>query len=556
MLDGPIPPPRDAAAGTTSLLIANARVSGRPQDPPREAVLVHGERIAAVGELDELRGLAGPGVRELDVGGRRVVPGLIDSHAHVLRAGLSWEREVHWSGVPSLEQALALVRERARALAPGDWIPVIGGWHPAQFAEARSPTRADLDLAAPENPCYVQVLYDEAVLNAAALSACGFAADNADPPGGSVERDRDGSPTGVVRGHGAFRHCLEAMGRPGRDAQALSIRSMLRELAALGLTGALDPGGIGVVPETYEPLYDVWRAGSLSLRLRLFLGAGERGAERRQIEDWMRLAPRGSGDELLRVTGIGEIVVFRCWDGDGLTPFAVDPDSFREFTEISTLAAAGGWPMHVHAIRDESAGAIIDAWEQVDRRHPIAGLRFCLAHAEGISERNLKRARALGLGLALQDRMLMRASGSAAGWGERAVAHAPPLRRMIELGFPIGGGTDATVVSSINPWLSLWWMVSGRTFGGPRRVAEHRLTRAQALGLYTHGSAWFSAEEGVRGRLAVGQLADIAVLDDDFFGIDEDAIPALRSDLTLVGGRLVHASERFAGIEAEVNPGG
>ena len=160
----------------------------------------------------------------------------------MLRAGLTWEREVHWSGVASLEQGLALVRERARQLAPGEWIPVIGGWHPAQFAEGRSPTRAELDLAAPSNPCYVQVLYDEAVLNGAALAACGFAADNADPPGGSVERDADGNPTGVVRGLGAFRHCLATMGRPGREAQALSIRAMLRDLAALGLTGALDPG--------------------------------------------------------------------------------------------------------------------------------------------------------------------------------------------------------------------------------------------------------------------------------------------------------------------------
>jgi predicted amidohydrolase YtcJ len=540
-------------ASNASLLIANARVSARPQDPAGEALVVSGDRIVAVGALEELRGLAGAGARELDVGGRRVVPGLIDSHAHVLRAGLTWEREVHWSGISSLEQGLALVRERARQLPPGEWIPVIGGWHPAQFAEARSPTRAELDLAAPEHPCYVQVLYDEAVLNAPALAACGFGADDADPPGGSVERHPDGVPTGVVRGFGAFRHCLAAIGRPGRDAQALSIRSMLRELAALGLTGALDPGGIGVIPETYQPLYDVWRAGNLSLRLRLFLGAGERGDERRQLEDWMRFMPRGFGDDLLRITGIGEIIVFRCWDGDGLVPFAIDRDSFREFAEISALAAAGGWPMHVHAIRDETAGAIIDAWEEVDRRHPIAGLRFCLAHAEGIGERNLKRARALGLGLALQDRMLMRASGSAPDWGAAAVERAPPLRRMIELGFPIGGGTDATVVSSINPWLSLWWLVSGRTFGGPRRVAEHRLTREQALGLYTRGSAWFSSEERLRGRLAAGQLADLAVLNDDFFGIDEDAIPTLRSDLTLLGGRIVHASDSFAGLETEVN---
>jgi predicted amidohydrolase YtcJ len=542
----------DPPSSSPVLLIANARVTGRPQDTASEAVLVREGRIAAVGGLEELRGVAGAGARELDVGGRRVVAGLIDSHAHVLRAGLTWEREVHWSGVRSLEQGLALVRERARQLAPGEWIPVIGGWHPAQFAETRSPTRAELDHAAPENPCYVQVLYDEAVLNAAALAACGFAADDADPPGGSVERDRHGTPTGVVRGSGAFRHCLRAMGPPGRDAQALSIRAMLGELAGLGLTGALDPGGIGVVPETYEPLYDVWRAGRLSLRLRLFLGAGERGEERRQLEDWMRFMPRGFGDDLLRITGIGEIIVFRCWDGDGFAPFEVDAESFREFTEISALAAAGGWPMHVHAVRDESAGAIIDAWEEVDRRHPIAGLRFCLAHAEGISERNLGRARALGLGFAVQDRMLMRASGSAAAWGAEAVEHAPPLRRMMELDFPLGGGTDATVVSSINPWLSLWWMVSGRTFGGPRRAAEHRLSREQALALYTQGSAWFSGEEATRGRLAAGHHADLAVLSDDYFGVEEEAIPALRSELTLVGGRIVHASEAFGGLEPEV----
>ena len=556
MSDSPPAPTPAPADSNASLLIANARVSGRPQDPAREALVLSGERIVAVGELEQVRSLAGAGARELDVGGRRVVPGLIDSHAHVLRAGLTWEREVHWSDVPSLERGLELVRERAWQLPPGEWIPVIGGWHPAQFAEARSPTRAELDRAAPAHPCYVQVLYDEAVLNAPALAACGFGADDADPPGGSVERHPDGTPTGVVRGFGAFRHCLAAMGRPGRDGQALSIRSMLRELAALGLTGALDPGGIGVIPETYQPLYDVWRAGDLSLRLRLFLGAGERGDERRQLEDWMRFMPRGFGDDLLRITGIGEIIVFRCWDGDGLTPFAIDTDSFREFTEISALAAAGGWPMHVHAIRDESAGAIIDAWEEVDRRHPIAGLRFCLAHAEGIGERNLKRARALGLGLALQDRMLMRASGSTPDWGAAAVERAPPLRRMIELGFPIGGGTDATVVSSINPWLSLWWLVSGHTFGGPRRVAEHRLTREQALGLYTRGSAWFSSEERVRGHLGAGALADLAVLNDDFFGVDEGAIPALRSDLTLVGGRVVHAAAPFAGVETEINPRG
>ena len=540
------------AEPATPILIANARIRGRPEDPPREAAVLREGRIEAVGELDDVRRLALHDARELDVGGRRVVPGLIDSHAHVLRAGLSWEREVHWSGVRSLAGALALLADRARAVGPGEWIPVIGGWHPNQFCEGRGPTPAELDRAAPQNPCYVQLLYDEAILNGAGLAASGLSAGS-DPDGGVVERDGSGTPTGVVRGAGSFRHCLTAMGRPGPRADAHSIRSMLRDLAAMGLVGALDPGGIGIVPESYQPLYDVWRDGGLSLRLRLFLGAGERGSERRQLQDWMRFMPRGFGDQMLRITGIGEIIVFRCWDADGLTPFEVDRDSFREFTEISRLAAAGGWPMHVHAIVDDSAGAILDAWEEVDRDHPIGGLRFCLAHAEAVSEENLRRARGLGLGLALQDRMLMRASASAVRWGAEAVRRAPALARMLELGFPLGAGTDATVVSSINPWVSLWWLVSGNTFGGPRRAPEHRLERARALELYTRGSAWFSGEEGFRGALAPGQLADLAVLNGDYFGIDEDSIPELSSELTIVGGRIVHAGEPFAGVAVEVN---
>jgi predicted amidohydrolase YtcJ len=526
-------------AVTDATIIANARVAGAPRGPAAEAIAIRDGRIAAVGPLEHARAAA-PGATELDAGGRRVVPGLIDSHAHVLRAGLSWEREVHWSAVESLAEGLELIRLRAAALPRGEWIPVIGGWHPAQLRERRGPSRAELDAAAPEHPVYVQLLYDEAVLNGPGIAAAGL---DADPAGGSVDRER-----GIVRGLGAFRHCLAAIGRPGVAAQAESIAAMGRDLAALGLTGALDPGGIGVVPETYAPLYDAWRQGRLSLRLRLFLGAGERGSERLQLEHWMREIEPGSGDAMLRHTGIGEIIVFRCWDGEGLAPIEIDAAALREFTELSAMAAAGGWPMHVHAILDGTASAILDAWEEVDRTHPIGRLRFSLAHAEGIGERTMARARALGLGLALQDRMLMRAAGSVAGWGEAAVERAPPLARMLELGFPLGAGTDATVVSSINPWLSLWWLVSGRTLGGPRRAAEHRLSRAQALALYTRGSAWFSSEEHERGMLAPGALADLAVLDADYFAVAEDEIPSLRSELTLVGGVPTHVGAAFAGL--------
>jgi hypothetical protein len=428
---------------------------------------------------------------------------------------------------------------------------VVGGWHPGQFREGRGPTREDLDRVLPEHPCYVQFLYDEAVLNSAGLHAAGIVAATGDPPGGQIDRDADGRPTGTVRGLGAFRQCLTAMGHPELDAQLVSFRSMLAELASYGLTGALDPGGVGVTPTTYEPLYELWRRGELSLRMRLFLGAGQRGNERRDIEDWMRFMPRGFGDDRLRITGIGEIIVFGCWDRDGLTPLEIDPGDLAEFLELSMLAAAGGWPMHVHAVLDASAAAILDCWEQVAERHPIAPLRFSLAHADAISERTMLRARALGIGVALQDRMVFRSEGSARAWGATAAAEAPPLRRMLELGFPLSAGTDATVVASINPWRSLWWFVTGRTLdGGPARLPENLVSRAQALELYTRGSAWFSFEEDVRGRIAPGQLADLAVLSADYFTVPDDDIPAIRSELTLLGGRVVHASEAFRGADA------
>jgi predicted amidohydrolase YtcJ len=533
------------------LLLLNAKVEGSPEEPAAEGVAIRDGRIAAIGPAPDLRALAGAEAREIDVGGRRVIPGLIDSHAHVLRAGLMWDRALRWDGVWSLDEALALLRERADQLDRGAWVPVIGGWHPGQFREGRGPTRAELDQVAPDNPCYVQLLYDEAVLNSAGLAACGFQSASSDPPLGQVERDADGNATGVVRGFGAFRHCLETIGRPGFEQQIASIRSMLGDLLAYGLTGAVDPGGIGIAPETYEPLYEVWRRGELPVRIRLYLGAGRRGNERQDIENWMRFMPRGFGDDRLQITGIGEIVVFGCWDGDGLVPLQVDQNSLDDFTEISHLAAEHSWPMHVHAIRDDSVGMILGAWEAVDERRPIAPLRFSLAHAENIGERNLQRASALGIGLALQNRMIYKAADSARVWGADAVSVAPPFQRMLELGFPLGAGTDATVVSPVDPWRSLWWLVSGKTLdGGPTRLEEHRLTRAQALDLYTRGSAWFSFEERARGRLEEGYLADLAVLSDDYFGVPEDDIPTIRSDLTLVGGDIVHASDAFSGADA------
>jgi len=525
------------------LLLTNGLVD--PTDPRPTSVAIRGGKVQAVAPDAELAATAGPATTAVDLRGRRVIPGLIDSHAHVLRGGMTWERELEWGEISSLAEGLALISQRAAAAPAGEWIAVVGGWHPGQFAEGRAPERADLDRAAPDHPCFVQRLYDDAVLNSAALHACGLL-DGAAPDGVEVERDGDGRPTGRLRGLAAFRWVAGFMGAASGDEQRRSLRAFVDHLAGYGITGAIDPGGFGFGFDQYGPLFDLWRADELDMRLRLFLCATRQGEELAEIDELTRVLPRDFGDDRLRVTGIGELVVSGCHDMEGLSPVDFDRDSRDRLLAVSRLVAQRGWPMHVHTILDSSIAAVLDAWEAVDAESRVGPLGFTLAHVEDMSPASLERARRLGLGLAVQNRLMLRAADTARAWGAGRVEQSPPLRAFLDAGFAIGAGTDGTRVTPINPWRSLWWFVTGRALeGGPRRVADHRLDRALALALYTQGSAGLSGEGARRGRLAPGQLADLAVLDRDYFAVEESEIPAIRSELTVVGGRPTHVADSF-----------
>jgi predicted amidohydrolase YtcJ len=533
------------------LLLRNGRVvSGPAYLPSATALAIAGDRVLAVGSDRDLAALAGPETTVVDLGGRTVIPGLIDGHVHLMRAGQTWEDELHWDGLPTLAEALATVERAAATLRPGEWVRVVGAWHPSQFGERRGPTREELDRLAPHNPVYVQLLYDEALLNRAGMAACGLDRAIQDPPLGSFERDTEGRPTGRVRGLGAFAHCQRAMGTPSLERQVASTASACGAFSRLGLTGAVDTGGIGVSRTSYEALLEARRRDLLTVRTRLYVGAGLRGEELPQVRDWTETVRPGEGDDLVRFTGAGEILSFGCHDMDGLHPFTVSREARSELSGMVRMLASRRWPIHLHATLDTTIDTILDVMEEVDAEHPLKPLRVSLAHVEPISERNLRRAQALGAGLAVQDRMVFRAADAARAWGgEEAVTHSPPLGSMLALGLPLSAGTDATRVTPFNPWLSLWWLVSGRSLSGPRRAPEHRLTRARALELYTRGSAWFSFEEGSRGVLAPGWLADLAVLSADYFTVPEDEIPRIGSELTVLGGVVVHASPAFAGLQ-------
>jgi predicted amidohydrolase YtcJ len=513
------------------------------ESPGLSALAVARGRIAALGSDREISALATPGCEVVDLGGRRVIPGLIDGHIHAVRAGASWDHELHWTGMPGVVRALDSIRGAVGSYQPGEWIRAVGGWHPSQFSEDRSPTRAELDEACPDHPVYVQALYEHAVLNSAALRASGIDRLEADPPGGIIERDAAGRATGLISGLGAFALCLGAMSRRTPDQERASTAAMLRELHATGLTGLVDPGGFGMPPARYDALFELWRRGELTMRLRLFLSAVDPGREYEQVDGWLQHAQTGFGDDMLRFLGIGEVVHYGCHDFEGLEPFEISDEACAEFERISRETARRGWPMQVHAVLDTSIDAILGSWERVHAEIPLTGLRFSIAHADRISSRNIARLRALGGGVVLDDHLVFKAAASQRVWGQDAIRRAPPAADLLRAGIPLSAGTDATRASSYSPWLSLWWLVAGRSLdGAQRRAAEHLLTREQALHAYTAGSAWLSFEDNDRGHLRPGARADFAVLDRDYFSVPSGEIPSISAALTVVGGSAVHSA--------------
>jgi predicted amidohydrolase YtcJ len=527
--------------------VGNATGS-REDAPVGDTVAVRNGRILAVGPSADLAPLIDSASQVVDLGGRLLLPGLQDSHIHAVRAGLTWNAEMHWEELESLADALAMIRERAAGTSAGRWLRVVGGWHERQFTERRRPTLTELDTVAPAHPVFAQMLYDSAVLNSAGLAACGWTAGCADPPGGTVERDEDGRPTGVVRGMGAFRSALDRMSAPSDEEQATSTAVMLREFAAHGVTAVVDGGGLSMTPESYRPVFALWRRAELPVRLRLFVSAASRGNEVDELTAWMRHGTAGFGDETLRISGLGEVVHLGCHDLEGFGNFAIDDVAQSELLEISRRAAVAGWPMSVHAVLDYSLGRVLDAWEQVAAQHDIRSRRWSIVHADQASPGNIRRMADLGLGVLVQNRMVLQAADYLPIWGADQVARTPPLGDLSAAGIPIAGGSDATRASRYLPWWSIWWLATGGTIAeAGARAPEHCLTVQQALHAYTHAGTWFTFEEASRGRIEPDQAADFFAPTADPFDVPAEQLPKIRSDWTVMAGRTTHTTGAIDG---------
>ena len=525
------------------LLLQGGKVWDGTHQPGISSLLIEGNRILSTGTDDQLSARVGPETQIIDLKGRRVIPGLIDSHIHMVRAGLRWNDLVRWNEVPSLGNALELIRDAAAKSSAANfagarkWVTVLGGWHPGQFDERRPPTKAELDDAGEGRPVYVQRSYVEGFLNSAALAAVTF------PESAVVDH-----ATGHVVGQPALGVCNAQLGLPDLEAQISGTREMISEFHRLGLTGAIDAGGFGMTPELYEASFQVLERGDFPFRLRMLVGPGSPGNEVEEIERWSTILETGPDHDFFRYLGFGEVFLFGAHDMEGLVPKDIT-GQIDGLAVIFEQIARSDWSIHVHAILDESVSAILDAWDQVVGQGitPVTG--SAITHGEGVSERDLERIQSLGLGLTIQNGMAFRGEDSVPSWGADRVAQSPPLRTILEYGIPVAAGTDGTVASSYNPWVSLAWMVTGRpVHGGSGLDPSQRLTRDEALSLYTSGSAWFSGEGDDRGNLSPGSLADIAVLSDDFLTIGEDRLKSITSDLTVVDGEVVFAAPDLSAV--------
>jgi predicted amidohydrolase YtcJ len=506
-----------AQAQTTTTVLLNGKIlTVDPKFSTAEAVLIRDGRIAATGSSADLRKMAGKDARVIDLQGRTVIPGLIDSHMHAIRAALSFSTEVNWIGTRSLTEALDRIRQASHTMAPGTWLIVAGGWNVQQFSENRRPTQAELVAAAPDNPVYIQLGYGWVIMTPKALDKLHIASDADLPPGGKLERDSEGKLTGGISGaQNAIIALFDRLPTPTPEQQVEGTRKFFRELNRLGLTGVVDPGGNNMTAESYQALFKVWRQHQLTVRVAYALCGITPGKEFDELKDLTQLLPMGFGDRTLRFNGIGERITWAMNNNNNPT------EAEREqYYEIVRWAAERGMSITMHWPRNDSVGVLLDIFDRVNREVPITNLRWSIAHLNDASIENLRRMKALGI-----------------GWTAQPGRNVPPVDTAKEIGVVVGAGTDAHRVASYNPFTALQQFLDGK------------VARADALRLYTMGSAWFSRDEDVRGSLEPGKLADLAVLSKDYMTVPADQVGGIESLLTMVGGKIVYAATPYAQFE-------
>ncbi len=547
---------------STDLILRNGRFTTLDRsNPAADAVAVANGVFTSVGREEDVMRLAEPATRIIDLKARRVLPGLIDNHLHIIRGGLNFNMELRWDGVRSLTDAMAMLKRQVAITPPPQWVRVVGGFTAHQFEEKRLPTIQEINAIAPDTPVFLLHLYDRALLNAAALRVVGYTKDAPDPPAGEIVRDASGNPTGllIAKPNAGILYATLAKGpKLPFEYQLNSTRHFMRELNRLGVTGAIDAGGgFQNYPEDYAVIQKLAEDEQLTVRIAYNLFTQKPKGEKDDFLNWTNTSRYKQGNDYFHHNGGGEMLVFSAADFEDFRQPRPDmpPEMEGELEEVVRILAQNRWPWRLHATYEETIARALDVFERVNRDIPLAGLNWFFDHAETITDRSMDRIAALGGGIAVQHRMAYQGEYFVERYGPAAAEWTPPIGKMLQKGIPVSGGTDATRVASYNPWVSLAWLVTGKTVAGlqlyPRRNC---LDRETALRMWTENVTWFSNEEGKKGRIQVGQLADLIVPDCDYFSCPEDEIADTVSDLTIVGGKVVYGAGDFAVYDKSAPP--
>ncbi len=535
------------------LILFNGKIhSFNTETPNVTAVAIKDGKFIAVGNDSDIMAFASEETKIIDLQNKRVVPGINDSHIHLIRGGLNYNLELRWDGVPSLADALRMLKEQVDRTPNPQWVRVVGGWSEFQFAERRMPTLEEINAIAPDTPVFILHLYDRAIMNRAALRAVGYNKNTPAPPGGHIERDSNGEPTGLIIAtpNAMILYSTLAKGPTlSYEHQINSTRHFMKELNRFGITSVIDAGGgFQNFPDDYKVVNELNEKKQLTVRIAYNLFTQKPKHEFEDFSDWIDTVKLYQGNDMYRHNGAGEMLVFSAADfEDFLQPRPdLSENMEADLEKVVRLLVENRWPFRLHATYNESITRFLNVFEKINQDVPFNGLPWIFDHAETIDERNIERVKALGGGIAVQSRMAYQGEYFTDRYGAKAAENTPPIKKMIEMEVPVGAGSDATRVSSYNPWVSMYWMTVGKTVGGLQLYSETRLNRQTALELYTRGSAWFSQEQTKKGDIKVGMFADLAVLDRDYFTIDDEDIKKIEADLTIVDGKIVYANGDFS----------
>jgi hypothetical protein len=503
-----------------------------------QALAIKGERILKVGTTAEVEALRGPQTRVIDLAGRTVIPGLIDNHAHWVRA--AEHDELRFDGVTSRQQALKMLADRVHSVPAGEWIVVLGGWSEEQFTdEPRGFSLEELDRIAPNNPVVLQAVYNHSYLNSVALIAAKIDAGTPDPQGGRIEKDAGGKPTGLVRGAGGVAFVAARVPLQNQEAWLANTRKLVSYLNSMGVTAWLDAGGRGMGAKHYEPYRYLADRGELTIRL--FWTTIRQPATPAQVDAVLgeiRDLKPFQGNDYFDNVGWGESVFAPVTTQLLRVETNTRAEDLAQMRRLLLALAERGIYVNSHVEMSTAIDAFLNEYESINKERPIKGLHWSFSHLDQVSEGQLERMKKLGMTAQIHSRPLIQGALMHKVHGDKAW-DMPPFRRIQDSGIHWGLGSDATAVTTSNPFYTLSFAVTGRMIGG-RAVNRQTITREEALIAHTRSNAIFLFQEGNLGSLAPGKYADLLVLDRDYLTVPDTEIKDIRPLVTMVGGQVVH----------------